>query len=371
MGRDTLQGYVPGSYEEEMEQLRIALELSARPSAPKETRSTAKSSVTTSRGSTSRNVGETSGSRARVDEFNFRDNHGDLGASQFDPTRSTEARLCRRHGISRNEARRVLALLDGDVVRADDVSVFMASTKLGVDRAIAYLRNAGWDVESAMQRVYGGAEPSPDAEKERQELKQRADSMRRESRKTKEDSGTIKQNLNNHSDTHPPRTSAGFSQHSFRAASFMNERDRDAECYHKEQWDREMSSRVTQARRATFGSSEASENRNHSDRATKSRGSMPERVSGPTSPKKINAQTKTKTEFHRSTPSAAELADKGIVEILSEIGMKPSSTSVASVRSAYRKAALKYHPDRTRDQPERELKSDLWKLLSAKMDCYK
>ena len=34
MGRDTLRDYVPGSYEEEMEQLRIALELSARPSAP-------------------------------------------------------------------------------------------------------------------------------------------------------------------------------------------------------------------------------------------------------------------------------------------------------------------------------------------------
>jgi len=53
MGRDTLRDYVPGSYEEEMEQLRIALELSARPSAPKETHSAAKSRVTTSRGATS------------------------------------------------------------------------------------------------------------------------------------------------------------------------------------------------------------------------------------------------------------------------------------------------------------------------------
>ena len=57
---------------------------------------------------------------------------------------------------------------------------------------------------------------------------------------------------------------------------------------------------------------------------------------------------------------------------LTALGVEPSSSSITAVRSAYRKAALRFHPDRlsAAGALERSYKSDVWKLLSSKMDAY-
>jgi curved DNA-binding protein CbpA len=61
-----------------------------------------------------------------------------------------------------------------------------------------------------------------------------------------------------------------------------------------------------------------------------------------------------------------------LVQVLTALGVEPSSPSITAVRSAYRKAALRFHPDRlsAAGALERSYKSDVWKLLSSKMDAY-
>ena len=58
---------------------------------------------------------------------------------------------------------------------------------------------------------------------------------------------------------------------------------------------------------------------------------------------------------------------------LAAVGFAPSdAASAAAVRRAYRRAALRFHPDRTRglSVAERARGEEVWKALGSKMEAF-
>ena len=54
------------------------------------------------------------------------------------------------------------------------------------------------------------------------------------------------------------------------------------------------------------------------------------------------------------------------------LGANPTAASAAAVRKAYKRAALRFHPDRTRalSVAERARGEEVWKALGSKMEAF-
>ena len=386
MPRESLRHAIPSSYDEEMEQLRIALEISARAStshdvhasssARNSLRQSAAPHVTTSprfvngSGASTRTAGRTG--RVLVDDARARRpaRARDDFADDDDDARATLAeRLERRHGVSARDAQRVVDVLDGDYARAEDVCLIVKMVPTSVDRAIAHLRNVGWDVDLALSRMLDASKTSPNAETEREELKRRARSMRRPGGDGKADEArTVKQNLNYTPAAGHRESESGFSSASFRASPSSRARDEETERYHRERWESEISDRAAQANKA----------KSKWDSSQPTAASTPRTASGSEHARETLRSEPPKPSHSAPRPSRASdpplatLEREGLVQVLTALGVEPSSSSITAVRSAYRKAALRFHPDRlsAAGALERSYKSDVWKLLSSKMDAY-
>ena len=367
MPRESLRHAIPSSYDEEMEQLRIALEISARASTSHDVHasSSARNSLRQSAAphvTTSPRFVNGSGASTRT--------AGRTGRVLVDDARATLAeRLERRHGVSARDAQRVVDVLDGDYARAEDVCLIVKMVPTSVDRAIAHLRNVGWDVDLALSRMLDASKTSPNAETEREELKRRARSMRRPGGDGKADEArTVKQNLNYTPGAGHRESESGFSSASFRASPASRARDEETERYHRERWESEISDRAAQANKA----------KSKWDSSQPTAASTPRTASGSEHARETLRSEPPKPSHSAPRPSRASdpplatLEREGLVQVLTALGVEPSSSSITAVRSAYRKAALRFHPDRlsAAGALERSYKSDVWKLLSSKMDAY-
>ena len=379
MSRESLRHAIPSSYDEEMDQLRMALEISARAMTSHDARAasmarnsqrqSAAAPVTTSRhfvnanGASTRTARRTG--RAFGDNFDVRPpvHARDDFVDDDEETRAALVeRLKRRHGVSGRDAKRVIDVLDGDYARAEDVCMIVKMVHTSVDRAIAYLRNVGWDVDLALSRMLDASKMSPNAETEREELKRRARAMGRLRSDGKADEGrTVKQNLNYTPSAGYRGSDSGFASASFRTSPGSRVLDEEAEQYHRERWDSEISDRAAEVNKAKLKwdssqASKASTSRSASG-SRHTRGPLRSEPPKPSPP---------------PDPPLATLERASLVEVLTVLGIQPSSSSMTAVRSAYRKAALRFHPDRlsAAGAVERSYKSDVWKLLSSKMDAY-
>ena len=371
MSRESLRVHYPSSYDEEMEQLRVALEISARMST-QEARNPRVTTSSTERahvGNERRSSAASSSARTERRGTSVRVS-GDASTAirGVDERSKLIARLRRRHGVSERDAARVVDILDGDGQRVEDVCLMVSSVQTTVDRAIAYLRDAGWDVELAMSRLFDASKTSLSAAEEREELRRRAESMRRAEATREDDYKTVKQSLNASSPGHP-YTESGFSGTSYRTPPTARERDVEAEQYQRSRWESEFAER---AERATMAKSAW----NSHDEPIPASASTPEARRSPSPepwragppppsppPPKSRSETQSKLDLK-------ELERKSLVELLTVLGVPPSSSGTTAVRSAFRKAALRFHPDRHAGAHDAEYRSDVWKLLTSKMDAY-
>ena len=370
MPRESLRVHYPSSYDEEMEQLRLALEISARTSPQSRARETRDEDVTTStgRGSGNTRLNDKPGRATRASgKASVRSStiDSDDAAPSSDDRVTMAKRLVRRFGVHERDARRVVDVMDGDTARAEDVCLIVSAVKVSVDRAIAYLRDVGWDVELAMSRMLDASKVSPNAAEEREELKRRAESVRRVSGVKTDDSKTVRQNLGDDTGSSYRRTESGFSGASFRPPPAARKRDDEAERYHQERWEGEFAERAARATRAknnlhpSFdGSVPPSNLRPHAREALRAR-----RAAETPQPPRTPSSTSTELD-----PAALERID--LVDVLTTLGYTPSSSSTTAVRSAFRKAALRFHPDRHAGARDAHLRGDVWKVLTHKMDAY-
>ena len=366
------RAHIPQSYEEEMEQLRIALELSAStstraPGVAQRRPDRGGEFPSTSRPVPTREAPVRAPPAQRPSPVMVEDVEEDFDvAADGIEKHALSSKLRKRHGISQADADNVVDMLDGNAMRANDVCVIMAKTKSTPTRAVAWLRNVGWDVDLALGRMTEGSGTSPDVERERAELRRRAEAARKAN---PEDKRTIKQDLNgNNRDT-------GSSNHFSRAATMNGGsasfgrastvgRDSDAERYQRDRWEREMRARNAEARRADVGREKTprescSTSQNTTNTAASARQSA-------------QATPLMHTSHQAAPPSIEILETKGLIEILKLVGIPPSSSTAAAVRSAYKKAALQFHPDRTVTETDasKRYKCEVWKLLSSKMEAY-
>ena len=366
MSRESLRLHIPSSYDEEMDQLRAALEASVRTVTREETNRSAATPSASRRmtGDDARRSQE-----RRREGRSTKDRNNIVSFTDDGDDRVTLVnRLVQRHGVSKAQASRAVDVMDGDSVRAEDVCLIVATVGTTVDRAVAYLRNVGWDVDLVISRMLDQTK-SQSVESEREELKQRAASLRGSTAGVETASRTIKQDLN--SREFDGRSVPMFSR-SFPSPPGAKERDKEAERYHQEQWERERANRRAQASRANSNwESMQPKVKRHSQ-------PIPEPI-----PEKKRVSEETPSLPRRSTvrsnpppltseQSIGALQDKDLVQILTLLGVPPSSSSASAVRSAYRKAALRYHPDRhvSASSGERSYKSDVWKLLTSKMESF-
>lgn len=371
MSRESLRVHYPSSYDEEMEQLRAALEISARMSTEEKsnpavtTSSTTRAHVTNERRSNaalSSARTERRGTSVRVSGDASTAIHG------ADERSKLIARLQRRYSVSERDAARVINSLDGDGQRVEDVCLMVSTVQTTVDRAIAYLRDAGWDVELAMARILDATKKSMSAEEEREQLKRRAESMRRVGSMREDDDKTVKQNLNA-SNLGAPPTQSGFSGTSYRTPPLAHERDVEAEQYQRSRWESEFAER---AQRATMAKSAWDSH----DESIPASASMPQTGPSP-SPEPGRAEPAPAPvpppKPHSEPPSVLDLKAlerQTLVDLLTVLGVPPSSSAATAVRSAFRKAALRFHPDRLAGAHDAKYRSDVWKLLTSKMDAY-
>ena len=361
MSRESLRLHIPSSYDEEMDQLRAALEASVR---------------TVTREETNRSAATRSASR-RLNGDDARRRHESRQEVRATRDRNTVSftdegndrvilvnRLVQRHGVSQAQASRAVDVMDGDSARAEDVCLIVATVGTTVDRAVAYLRNVGWDVDLVISRMLDQTK-SQSVESEREELKQRAASLRRSTSGVETTSRTIKQDLN--SRDFAGRSVPMFSR-SFPSPPGAKKHDEEAERYHQEQWERERANRRAQASKANskWESMQPKVKRHSQPIPEKKR--VSEETSSPPRRSTVRSDPPTLT----SEQSIGALQDKDLVQILTVLGVPPSSSSASAVRSAYRKAALSYHPDRhtSASSGERSYKSDVWKLLTSKMESF-
>ena len=364
--------HIPQSYEEEMEQLRIALELSASTSARAPTGTQKRPDRGAQFPSTSRPV-PTRGTPTRAPPQRSAQVIEESTEEDFEVAtdgiekRALASKLRQRHGISQADADSVVNMLDGDALRANDVCVIMAKTKSTPTRAVAWLRNVGWDVELAIRRMTEGSGMSPDAERDRAELRRRADAARKAN---PDNNRTVKQDVNgkNRDDGSSSRIAREATMNSG-SASFARSstvgRDADAERYQRDRWDREMRSRNAEAKRASMGR----------EQVPPESYSMPQNAAktAPSAREAPPVKSHTHSSHQASPPSIELLETKSLIEILKLVGIAPISSDLPAVRTAYKKAALQFHPDRTVAETEasKRYKSEVWKLLSSKMEAYR
>ena len=235
MSRESLRLHIPSSYDEEMDQLRAALEASVRTVTREETNRSAATPSASRRmtGDDARRSQE-----RRREGRSTKDRNNIVSFTDDGDDRVTLVnRLVQRHGVSKAQASRAVDVMDGDSVRAEDVCLIVATVGMTVDRAVAYLRNVGWDVDLVISRMLDQTK-SQSVESEREELKQRAASLRGSTAGVETASRTIKQDLN--SRDFDGRSVPMFSR-SFPSPPGAKERDKEAERYHQEQWERELS----------------------------------------------------------------------------------------------------------------------------------
>lgn len=97
--------------------------------------------------------------------------------------------------------------------------------------------------------------------------------------------------------------------------------------------------------------------------------------SAASNPSGIISSVEEEEDAIRSTVLAAvqsEIGSRDLPSALRVLGCVPSNDSATAVRTAYKRAALKFHPDRTRSAAlaDRIRGEEVWKLLSAKMEAF-
>jgi len=362
--------HIPRTYEEEMEQIRIAMEISSANlpvhlPAPPRRRPERVAQVPVRPLPTREPAAQTLPPRhvGRRIEQELQDVQV---ASNGNERYALALRLRQRHGISKWDAEAVVNMLDGDAKRANDVCAIMKVTNTAPSRALAWLRNVGWDVELAIERVTESVGASTDAESERVALRRRAAAAQNAN---VGDARTVKQNLDS------DKYGEGSVPSRFERAAIMNAgsasfaraplggRDMEADRYQRDRWEHEMRTRNAEAKRVTRDETNAKTDSAPQSSASRASSARPQ-ASPPRPSRTPNA----------SLPSIELLATKSLIEILELFGFAPSSSALASVRSAYKKAALRFHPDRLvgeEDESAKMYKIEVWKLLGAKLEAYR